>query len=143
MGQFEQDLSKFMKKYGATHRSNSGCFPLNGKQAINRKRKLANGEIRFWIDHPMTWKNGNKIVCHTASFYDMTPNNEYFNRFKDNITYLTNGRYSLELFSANDLNVYFDKEKWGHPFQDMEDNKFRENYLSRCTTFVLVPTSGE
>ena len=96
----------------------------------------------FVVDHPRVWKDGNKIKAFTISLYDTEIDSETVRRYIDETSEYTNGRYTAEAFTSDKLNVYFDKDAMGRCYQTMDENKFRQNYLSKHVTIVLIPTKA-
>lgn len=96
----------------------------------------------FVVDHPRVWKDGNKIKAFTISLYNTKIDSETVRRYIEETSEYTNGRYIAEAFTSDKLNVYFDKDAMERFYQTMDENKFRQNYLSKHVTIVLIPTKA-
>ena len=141
--QISEDIALFKEKYG----KNLKCYkyahlPIHGIQALKKLRKNGLPDWYFTVDHPMEWRDGNKIKAFTISLYDTSLDDEIVLRYLNETPFYTNGRYKAEAFTADKLNVYFDKEKFPRVYTTCNDDWFRSR-LKNHVTIVLVPTKGE
>lgn len=154
-GQFESDLSLFMERFGVTNKTPiyHRRFPIHGARAVRRIDKLKHDRelaLKLGIkntdtldlhltDHPRVWLHDKNIACCTCSFYDHSPYDEYMVDLQKVYEYAIGDRYNILAFSANEVNCYFDKNDWSKCYQEMGEDKFRNECLSKHCTLVLVP----
>lgn len=77
-----EDIALFKEKYG----KNLKCYkyahlPIHGIQALKKLRKNGLPDWYFTVDHPMEWRDGNKIKAFTISLYDTSLDDEIVLRY--------------------------------------------------------------
>lgn len=137
--QIREDIEKFKDKYGKDLKCHKwATLPVHGIQSLKKLRKNGLPDHYFTVDHPMVWKDGNKIKAFTISLYDTSLDDEIVLRYLNETSFYTNGRYKAEAFTADKLNVYFDKDKWARVYVKSPDDWFRSR-LKQHVTIVLTP----
>lgn len=142
MAQLANDISVFTKRFGCDPYPKPCTLPIHKVQSLRKLQKRGLSDDYFVVDHPRVWKKGNKIKAFTISLYNTKIDSETVRRYIEETSEYTNGRYIAEAFTSDKLNVYFDKDAMERCYQTMDENKFRQNYLSKHVTIVLIPTKA-
>ena len=143
MSQIQEDIDKFKDKYGRNLKCyKNATLPIRGIQTLRKLRKNGLPDQYFTIDHPIKWMDGNKIKVFTISLYNTPIDDEIVLRYLNETPFYTNGRYKAEAFTADKLNIYFDKEKSPGVHARSSDKQFRSQ-LKQHVTIVLIPTKGK
>lgn len=135
--QITEDIKSFYNKFDQTRMTCKQDFPTF-RSAIRQKANNL-GIEEPWIDHPRVWRADGKIVCCTASYYNCALNDEWLLKTKSKLETLIGDRYSVEIYQADEVNCYFDKGKMARCYRNMNAEMFRNKYLSKHCTLILIP----